>query len=242
MLRSINQLYGHQLGATDGEIGRVKDFYFDDQDWTIRYLVADTGSWLAGRQVLLTPYSLGLLDASEKILRVNLTRKQIEDSPSIEAHKPMSREHEEEYYRYYGWPRYWQGAGRWGASGVPNLEPSAKALPGEPTIASGQRPERSDAHLWSAQAVNGYQVRTGEETLGHICDFMMDAQSWALGQLTVRTGHRLSGKEVLIETKNIERISHQESTVFANLTTDKPSPANTQAVEVKITRPPDSQH
>ena len=104
MLRSIKQLYGDKLGASDGEIGHVKDFYFDDQNWAIRYLVADTGSWLPGRQVLISPHSLGRLDQAEKILRVNLTRKQIEDSPSIESHKPVSRQYEEEYYRYYGWP------------------------------------------------------------------------------------------------------------------------------------------
>ncbi|HLP78269.1 MAG TPA: PRC-barrel domain-containing protein, partial [Candidatus Paceibacterota bacterium] len=89
MLRSIKQLYGNQLGASDGEIGHVKDFYFDDQNWAIRYLVVDTGTWLPGRMVLLAPHSLRMLDQPEKILRVNLTRKQIEDSPTMEAHKPV---------------------------------------------------------------------------------------------------------------------------------------------------------
>src|SRR4249920_3124468 len=91
MLRSIKELYGNKLGAPDGEIGHVKDFYFDDQNWAIRYLVVDTGTWLPGRQVLLSPYSLGRLDQVERVLRVNLTRKQIENSPSIETHKPVSR-------------------------------------------------------------------------------------------------------------------------------------------------------
>ena len=55
MLRSIKQLHGAKLGASDGEIGHVKDFYFDDQNWAVRYVVADTGSWLPGRQVLISP-------------------------------------------------------------------------------------------------------------------------------------------------------------------------------------------
>src|SRR6185436_7844826 len=104
MLRSIKQLYGNKLGASDGDIGHVKDFYFDDQNWAIRYLIADTGSWLPGRQVLLSPYSVLHIDRGEKTLRVNLTRKQIEESPSIESHKTVSRQYEEVYYRYYGWP------------------------------------------------------------------------------------------------------------------------------------------
>jgi len=112
MLRSIRQFYGDKLGASDGEIGQVKDCYFDDQNWAIRYLVADTGSWLTGCQVLIPPHSLRGFDPARKVLRVNLTRKQIEDSPSIESHKPVSRQYEEEYYQYHGWPRYWQGEGR----------------------------------------------------------------------------------------------------------------------------------
>ena len=111
MLRSIKQLYGDKLGASDGEIGHVKDFYFDDQNWVVRYIVADTGSWLSGRQVLISPHSFGSLPQAGKVLRVNLTRKQIENSPSIDSHKPVSRQYEEEYHRYYGWPTIGKGTG-----------------------------------------------------------------------------------------------------------------------------------
>ena len=100
----------------------MKDFYFDDQNWAVRYVVADTGAWLPGRQVLISPHAFSSLDQAGKLLVVNLTRKQIEDSPSIESHKPVSRQYEEEYYRYYGWPYYWQGDGLWGLSGFPILE------------------------------------------------------------------------------------------------------------------------
>lgn len=119
MLRCLKQLYGNKLGASDGEIGQVKDFYFDDQKWTIRDVMADTGDWLPGRQVLITPHAIDRLDESKLILRVNLTRMQIENSPPIETHKPVSRQYEEEYYRYYGWPHYWIGDGLWGMTGVP---------------------------------------------------------------------------------------------------------------------------
>lgn len=137
MLRSLKQLYGDKLGASDGDLGQVKDFYFDDQNWAVRYVVADTGTWLTSRQVLLTPHAFGGLHQAGKILRVNLTRKQIENSPSIEWHKPVSRQYEEEYYRYYGWPYYWQGDGLWGMSGFPILELPAKPLPGEPASPLG---------------------------------------------------------------------------------------------------------
>lgn len=218
MLRSIKQLYGNKLGASDGDIGHVKDFYFDDQHWAIRYMVADTGSWLPGRQVLISPYSLGRLDQAEKVLRVNLTRKQIENSPSIELHKPVSRQYEEEYYRYYGWPYYWQGDGLWGMSGFPILELPPETLRGEPVTAIDPQLERADSHLRSTQAVNGYHFKASDGIIGHVCNFMMDAQSWVIGQLVIKTGHRFSGEEILLPTKDVDRISYEESTVFATLT------------------------
>ncbi len=218
MLRSIKQLYGEHLGASDGEIGQVKDFYFDDQNWVIRYLVADTGSWLTGRQVLLSPYSLGRLQATRKVLLVNLTREQIANSPSIDSHKPVSRQYEEEYHRYFGWPYYWQGDALWGMSGFPILDLPPTPLPGKPSAAHGPRPGAADAHLRSAQAVSGYHLAASDGTTGHVCDFMMDDHTWGIDQLVIKIGHRFSGQEVLIPTNSVTRISYEESTVYVNLT------------------------
>jgi hypothetical protein len=220
MLKSIKHLYGNKLGASDGEIGHVKDFYFDDQNWAVRYVVADTGTWLPRRQVLISPHAFNSLHQAGKVLAVNLTRKQIEDSPSIELHKPVSRQYEEEYHRYYGWPFYWLGDGLWGMSSFPILETPAKSLRDESTITNGSQPERADAHLRSAQAVNGYHVKASDGIVGHVCDFMMDNQSWAIRQLVIKTGHRFIGKEVQIPTRNVDRISFEDSTVFVNLTTE----------------------
>src|SRR5580698_6685819 len=123
MFQSLKQLYGKKLGASDGDLGQVKDFYFDDHTWAVRYVVADTGKWLPGRQVLLSPHAFGDCQPVGKTMLVNLTRKQIEDGPSIESHKPVSRQYEEEYHRYYGWPYYWEGDGLWGGTrGFPILE------------------------------------------------------------------------------------------------------------------------
>jgi len=220
MLQSLKQLYGDKLGASDGDIGHIKDFYFDDQNWAVRYLVADTGSWLPGRQVLISPQAFGGLHQASKLLLVNLTRKQVEGSPSIESRKPVSRQYEEEYYRYYGWPFYWQGNAIWGMSGFPILELPAKPLPGESANMIGPQPEGADAHLRSAQAVTGYHLHASDGTIGHVYDFMMDTQSWCIRQLVIKTGHRFSGKEVQIPTSQVDRISWEESTVFAHMDKD----------------------
>jgi hypothetical protein len=220
MLQSLKQLYGNKLGASDGEIGHVKDFYFDDRSWVVRYVVADTGSWLTGRQVLISPHAFGGLRQVEKVLLVKLSRKQIEDSPSIELHKTVSRQYEEDYHRYYGWPYYWQGEALWGMSSIPVMELPSIAVPNPSEPANGAQPQSPDAHLRSTQAVTGYHLQASDGTAGHICDFMMDSKTWAIRELTIKTGHRFSGKEVQIPASNVNRISYDESTVFVDLTTE----------------------
>ncbi|HEV2454569.1 MAG TPA: PRC-barrel domain containing protein, partial [Verrucomicrobiae bacterium] len=189
----------------------------DDQNWAVRYLVADTGKWLSGRQVLLSPYAIDNLHQAEKTLHVKLTRKKIEDSPAIESHKPVSRQYEEEYYRYYGWPDYWQGGGIWGMSGFPILPMPPKTPPGKPASGIDSQHKRADAHLRSAQAVIGYHIKASDGIIGHVCNFMMDDQNWTIQQLVIKTGHRFTGKEVQIPASKVERISFDDSTVFVNL-------------------------
>ena len=217
MIRSLKQLYGNHLGASDGQLGAVKDFYFDDRRWAVRYLVAETGSWLSGRQVLLSPHALGNIYQPGKLLLVNLTRQQIQDSPGLQTHQPVSRQLEESYYQYYGWPNYWVGDGLWGTTGFPTVvNPFPRQEPA--AIAGGPHPHSAAAHLRSTQAVAGYQIRATDGLTGHVTDFLMDDKSWTIQQLVVQIGHRLSGREIQIPTTQVDRISYEESTVFVNLT------------------------
>ena len=114
MLSNAKTLQGYKLNSLDGEIGKVKEFYFDDRHWTIRYLVADTGNWLSGRQVLISPYALVAVSREKQHITIDLTKKQIEGSPSLDSDKPVSRQFEGSYYGYYGYPMYWNGLCSWG--------------------------------------------------------------------------------------------------------------------------------
>lgn len=218
MLRSIKQLYGDSLRASDGEIGHIKDFYFDDRSWAVRYVVADTGSWLSGRLVLLSPHVFRNFDLDGVCRGVNLTRKQIENSPDFDSHKPVSRQYELEYYHYYGWPYYWQGDGLWGGSGFPTMEPSAEDRPEEPIGGEASLPQSADAHLRSTQALHGYSIQTSNGEIGHVADFIVRNTSWAIVHMVVETGHWFSGKEIVISPKHIDQISYEESKVFVNVT------------------------
>jgi len=214
MLHNITELYGHKLAATDGELGHVKDFYFDDKTWVVRYLVADTGSWLPGRLVLVSPHAFGPLDPEKKTLHLKLHRKQVENSPSIEAHRPVSRQYEIEYYRYYGWPAYWEGGAMWGLSGFPAVLPPSP----EEMESHRQHQHRDDKHLQSTRSVTGFAIQATDGLLGHLSGFLVDNRSWAIHQLVVETGHWYAGKEILIAPAKIERISYEDSKVAVNLT------------------------
>ena len=210
MLHSIQQRYGEKLRATDGEIGHVRDFYFDDKNWTMRYVVADTGRWLAGRQVLISPHALGHLYPNGKVLLVNLTRQQIEESPSIDEHKPVSRQHEEEYHRHYGYPYYAESWPLWGLAEYP------VSVPPPPPTAAKQR--GVDSHLRSARVVQSYNVEASDGGIGEIADFLIDGRTWVLREIVVDTGHWYSEKEISIPTDKISRISYDESNVYVDST------------------------
>jgi len=218
MLEDIKHLYGRKLGATDGDIGHIKDFYFDDKTWKLRYIVADTGSWLSGRQVLLSPdafgaHAFGKLEMNTDVLRVNLTRKQIEDSPSIDSHRPVSRQYEEDYYRYYGWPAYWSAGGVGGIGGVSGFP--GIAVPIMPAIHPvPEKYPRADLHLRSARATAGYQVDAIDGKMGSLSSFMVDGKTWTIHDLAIETGHWYAGKTILIPTRNVLRIGYEDSTVF----------------------------
>ncbi len=218
MFQSIKQLYSQTLRALDGEIGHVQDFYFNDTNWAVRYVVADTGSWIAGRLVLLAPHAFGSLHQDGKVLLVNLTRKQIENSPSIDTHRPVSRQFEEEYYQYYGWPSYWMGDLTWGISDFPALARLNGSLQNEKANASGDCREPVDPNLRSTQAVHGYQIQASDGTIGHVSDFIVDDESWVIRRLVAETGHWLSGKQVLISLSQIDGISYEKSKVYVKLT------------------------
>ena len=218
MLRSVKKLFEGKLGASDGEIGRVNDFYFDDQNGAIRYLVADTGTWMPGRLVLIFPHAFGNLYQGGKLLLVNLTRKQIENSPSIESHKPVSRQYEELYHRYYGWPIYWRGDQLWGMSAFPIASAPPGRSPGKQSAAKARKTESDDPHLRSAKAIIGYQIQAADEAIGRVTDFVLDDETWVIRHVVVDTRHWLSGKRVMISPNQIKRISWDESKVYMDLT------------------------
>ena len=221
MLRKLRDLLGSTILAKDGAIGKVHDFYFDDEHWTVRYMVADTGGWLTGRLVLLSPIALGEPDWSGRTFPVSLTRQQIEDSPGVDSDRPVSRQHQIDLHGYYGWPLYWGGGMETAAvlGAYPGLvlqpEPYKRGKPavGEETVGQAQ----DDPHLRSTREVTGYHIEAVDADIGHVQDFIVDDEDWAIRYMLVDTRNWLPGKNVLVSPQSIGQVSWEDRKVYVDL-------------------------
>ena len=235
MLNSVSHLTGSTITATDGEIGHIKEAYFDDVAWTIRYLVIDTGSWLPGREVLISPYSVKQAVGSGKNIDVSLTREQVSNSPVTDTHQPVSRRHEREYLSYYAYPEYWGGGDLWAMSALPLLpQPMPRAVESEAELAIREEAlPAEDVHLRSSAHVTGYDIQATDDSIGHVKDFIFDDESWAIRYLVVDTRNWWpGGNKVLLATRWIDRIDWADKTVYTKLTREqiKNSPEYDDAV------------
>jgi uncharacterized protein YrrD len=213
MLYKVKTLQGCKLDSLNGEIGKAQEFYFDDQHWVVRYLVADSGNWLTGRRVLISPYALVAVSHDEQTIKVNLTKQQIEDSPALDSDKPVSRQFEESYHGYFGWPLYWGGPYMWGYS--PKIVRDQEKWR---EYTSGEKPW--NPRLRSTSAVTGYHIQSEDGEIGHVEDFIIDDDTWAIRYLIIDTQNWWTGKKVLVATKWIERVSWSESKIFINLSAE----------------------
>jgi hypothetical protein len=223
----MRELEGFAIHATDGDIGHVDQGYFDDAHWTVRYLVVDTGHWLPGRKVLIAPAAIREADWKGRQLQVNLTRRQVENSPDIDTEKPVSRQQETEYAGYYGWPYWWVGPGPAGPLLYPGVAPPAPEIveaveTTEAAAAAGLEDawpvvSGGDPHLRSTREVIGYHLQARDGAIGHVGDFILDDASWIIRYLVVDTGSWWPGKKVLLPPQWIEGVSWAESEVRVDL-------------------------
>jgi hypothetical protein len=200
MLRSVDNLIGFSLGASDGEIGRVYSFLFDNGDWVIHYLVVDTGRWLPGRKVLIPTKVLDQPDWQDRVFRVDLTKEQVHDSPQIDAEAPVSRQREIELHKYYGWVPYW-GPAR-GLVVAPEHPPQAQTEQGTAILVETQE----ESNLRSTRQVKGYHIHATDGQIGHVEDFIMSDEDWVIRYLVVDTRHWLLGRSVLISPDWVQEI------------------------------------
>lgn len=232
MLRKAKDVLGCRLEASDGEIGKVKDLYFDDETWLVRYLVVDTGTWLNSREVLVSPISVTGIDPVTQIVMTSLNRSQVEKSPPAESDMPVSRVYERRLHNYYGWPYYWAGA-PFGGPGLYVYPPAGdlgiypdiygKTDTPESQIEKEARKELEDAvanadpHLCSCKTVRGYHVQATDGEIGHVHDLLMDDGSWRFTHFVIDTRNWLPSKKVVVDTGVIEHLDWTDEEVVISL-------------------------
>ena len=224
MLIIAKQIRKCTIEGTDGTVGTIKDLLFDDKKWKVRYLDIDTGRWLSDRRVVLSPEVIRATDYAGGRLTAPLTREQVENSPSLQSHLPVSRQHEMELARYYAWGAYWANA-EWTREGGA---------------------EEGDPHLRSSQSVSSYRVQAMDGEIGHVDDFVVDDEAfedgpWEIRYLVIDTRNWLRGKRVLVPPLWAESIDWGSKHIQVGLSRemienspeyDPASPVNRQYEEV----------
>jgi uncharacterized protein YrrD len=241
MKQTIKNLLGFTLGATDGEIGKVTDFYFDDITWKIRYLVLETGNWLSNRKVLISPEALLTCDWANKAFPVNLTKEQIKDSPDIDTDQSVSEQHQMELSAHYAWTNHFGGS-IWkdgmGTSGMmmpTTSEPEKDEV--KKYIITPNEELSGDSHLRSAYSVQGNTLQATDDTIGEVEDFILDTSNWTIQYLLVDTGNWFPGKKVTISPDLIKEINWENSEVIINASVEqvKNSPEYDASKELSAT-------
>jgi sporulation protein YlmC with PRC-barrel domain len=222
MLWTASGIKGYAILASDGKIGTVADFLFDDDSWLVRWLVVDTGTWLTGRKVLLPPFVLGHADPAKREFSVKMTMAQVKDSPDVDTERSVSRQMESNVYEYYGWRPYWGTGfymGSYGYSGDAwtGVPPLGSRRP-EGEAASNQR-DNDDPHLRSVQAVTGYHINATDGEIGHVEDLLVDDADWSIHYFVVDTKNWWPAKKVLISPASAHDINWSDRLV--NLDVDR---------------------
>jgi sporulation protein YlmC with PRC-barrel domain len=237
MFWNASVIKGYAIAATDGRLGTVSDFLFDDASWKIRWLVVDTGNWLSGRKVLLPPSALGHPDPKEREFSVGLTMQHVKDSPEIDSDRPVSRQMETSVYDYYGWSPYWGMGlymGGYGYAGSAMLaSPYLESRWREEAIADTRQAD-GDPHLRSIAAVTGYHIHASDGEIGHVRDFILEDADWSIHFLVVDTKNWWAGKTVLVSPQAAREINWHDRLVNLNVDRQrvKDSPAYDEATTV----------
>jgi uncharacterized protein YrrD len=232
MLNIVSRLKGFEVQATDGVLGTVSDFLFDDSSWKVRWMVVDTGLWLSGRKVLVHPSAVVSTEYGPGQMIVALKKAQVEGSPDISQDSPVSRQTQNDIYSYYGWDPLWGGAmfgpGQHGGPMYGGVARGAIASPlsapvyfGATAVREAERgevgPDDGDPHLRSMAEVTGYHVHATDGHIGHVEDFLVERDTWGVRYLVVDTSNWWIGQHVLISPHAVTDVAWSDRHIGLNI-------------------------
>ncbi len=92
---------------------------------------------------------------------------------------------------------------------------------GRPEEGAVMAEERGDPHLRSTKEVEGYYIRATDGEIGHVEDFVVDDEEWAIRYVVVDTRNWLPGRKVLVSPRWISHLSWPQKEVYVDLTRDE---------------------
>jgi sporulation protein YlmC with PRC-barrel domain len=215
MNRSVKHLQSYRIEARDGSLGRVGELYFDDEKWTIRYLMTHLEKMLGKRLALISPTTVERIDWKNGTIQVRLTREQVANSPEVRGEQPIERAKEQELSRYYGIPAYWDGVGLWGNHLYPGLLSTEDGEKENPL--NSNPPEENGVHLHSTEEAMSYRIEAMDGWIGQVEDFVVEEKSWEIQFLVVEAGDWLPGKKVIVDTHWIDEVDRSQGKVRVSL-------------------------
>jgi hypothetical protein len=221
MLQSAKELHGYTIHARDGDLGKVRTLYFDDDLGCIHYLVADTGGWFSGKHVLLPAEVLGQPDRGNQRLVVDLTQEEVRQSPEVPKHASTSAYDATTMSTRAGRTIYWSTdpfvlqsvAARPASAPIPAAPPET---PPRPATMQGR-----GAPLRSTRDVLGYYIQAQDGQIGHVEDFLIDPEPWHIRYLVIDTRNWLPGRKVLVSLQWVHQVSWDDMQVSVELTRDR---------------------
>lgn len=191
---SLKQLLGYKISAIDGEIGKVKEFYFDETSWTVRYIIVETGSLFFGRKVMISTQAIIDAQWETEHFLTNMTIQQIENSPKVDDGKQLTRGQEILLNQHYNWKSYWDASIQ--------------------KIADG-----SNSYLVHANDLTGYQLIASDGQVGNIKDLIVAKASWKINSIVIDAFKTSPAKEILLSPKWIKEINADRSAAVSDHTT-----------------------
>ncbi|MFO0752157.1 MAG: hypothetical protein U0411_02375 [Thermodesulfovibrionales bacterium] len=230
-LRNIGSLADSPVVSGEGDAGTVREFYFDDDVWAIRYIAVNADGWLPGRKLLLSPLALKSSDWEVPKLAVPFTRAELKATPAIGLDAPVTRRHQIDLYVYYGWLPYWLEAEYYNVSPPPAQVESQQ---------SPDEEQAADPHLFGSQEMIEFRIEALDGDVGHIEDFIMDEDDWIIHYLVVALDDPNpeveSPKSVLISTEWIQKAVRSEERIYVNLDRERVASSPVYDPALPITR------
>jgi hypothetical protein len=208
MQLNINSLLGFSLSATDGEVGKIEETYFDDRNWAIRYLVVKTGQWLSGRKVLISPLAFDRSKWKGGTFPVNLTKKQILNSPDVDTGRPLSLQHTKSLNEYYRWQPFIDNGF------YAPVHCDQPDLTEKPSVNSSSA---DNIHLRSTRDTRGFRIYAKDGEVGFVSGFIVEDESWKIIYLLVVAKSIFGDQKILISVHDIMKIKWNESKIYLDI-------------------------